>query len=72
MRNTKILLPVLLVILISFSGMGQTPSHFPNPRPTPVDFFENTASVIFYIVIPVVVTVLYFVWKRNVARQQKE
>jgi hypothetical protein len=70
--NKRHLILTLSSVLASLKVFSQTPSHFPHPKPTPVDFFENTASVIFYIVIPAVVAVLYVVWKRSLSRQQKE
>lgn len=52
--------------------MAQTPSHLPRNTPEPVNFFESIENVVFYVIIPLVIVVLYLLWRRQVARQNKE
>jgi membrane protein DedA with SNARE-associated domain len=62
----------IMANIISFITFAQTPTHIPRERTTPVDFFESTESIIFFIVIPVIIVILYLIWRRDRARQKKE
>ncbi|MCH8554295.1 MAG: hypothetical protein LAT76_03995 [Schleiferiaceae bacterium] len=51
-------------ILISLQVFGQRPSLQPKSGGDPVDF-TNPKNIILYIVIPIVIVILYFLYKRE-------
>lgn len=60
--------------LMVFGGMayGQLPTDVPSPEGKPVDFFASWGSVIFYIVLPVAIVVLYIIWRRRNKREMRK
>lgn len=61
-----------LLALFSLRSFGQIPTEVPHPdNNTPVDF-SSPADIIIYIVLPVIVIILYFVWRRNARRREDE
>ncbi len=48
---------------------AQRPTHVPRDS-GPVDFFETTADFVVYIVIPVIVIILYFIWRNRVRKEK--
>ncbi len=67
----KLIVMASAVVLPLFA-YSQSPTQLPRRKPEPAGFFDSTENFIFYVVLPVVITVLYFVWKRNTARLKKE
>lgn len=62
----------ILLVLFSLKSFGQIPTEVPHPdNNTPVDF-SNPADIIIYIVLPVIVIILYFVWRKNARRKDDE
>lgn len=51
--------------------MAQLPTHVPSPEAEPVGFFESWGKFIFYIVIPVILIILYFVWRNRTRKSRK-
>lgn len=70
-RAHFITLTVFFAIL-SVMGHAQTPTHIPREETSPVDFFESTENIIFFIVIPVLIIILYFIWRRNLRKQRND
>ena len=65
-------IPYIILTLFSLKSFGQIPTEVPHPdNNTPVDF-SNPADIIIYIVLPVIVIILYFVWRRNARRREDE
>lgn len=62
----------LLFVLWQVSLMAQSPTHIPRSRPEPVGFWESTGNIIFFIVIPLVIVVLYFLWRRQVKKDAQK
>ncbi len=62
----------IMVNIISFLTIAQTPTHIPRERTTPVDFFESIENIIFFIVIPVIIVILYLLWRRERRKQKKK
>lgn len=57
-----------IVILFSFLNVlayAQSPTHLPRPDPEPVNFFDSTANLIFFIGIPLLIVIIYIVWRRK-------
>lgn len=73
---------VLFIILAAFLAavtgtelFAQQPTHIPDPKAEPVQFFESWGNVILYIVLPVIVIVFYVIWRRRnhkARRKQQE
>jgi Na+/H+ antiporter NhaC len=59
-----------LAITDSPLANAQSPTHIPRTNPEPVGFFDSIENMVFYIIIPLVIAILYFLWKRNLARQK--
>jgi H+/gluconate symporter-like permease len=63
----------LITIVIMMNGMilmAQRPTHIPGDG-EPVGFFDSLSNIIFFIVIPVFIVVIYILYRRYL-NQQKE
>ncbi len=49
---------------------AQRPTHVPGGS-EPVDFFESPANIVVYIIIPVIVVVLYIVWRKKIQKERQ-
>lgn len=58
------------LVLFSRVMLAQTPTHVPRGR-EPVPFFESAENIILYIVLPVLIAVIYFLWRHNLKKQQR-
>lgn len=69
----KIQKPLLLTIA-SIIQMGslyaQKPTDVPKPGEKPIDL-TNPADLIIYIVLPICIIILYFIWDRNRKNDRK-
>lgn len=54
----------IIFFLSTLNLFAQMPSNIPIDR-EPVRFFESTENIIFYIVIPLIIIILYWVWRKN-------
>ena len=54
---------VLLFVLGSV-GYGQKPKQVPRAQDTSVDF-SKPENIVLFVVLPILVIVLYFVWRRS-------
>ena len=59
------------LVLLTRGMLAQTPTHVPRGR-EPLPFFESAENIILYIVLPVLIAVLYFLWKHRLKKQQQE
>lgn len=59
-------------VVLPLIAYSQSPTQLPRREPEPAGFFDSTENFIFYVVLPIVITILYFVWKRNTAKLKKE
>ncbi len=62
----------LLFSFLSLVAWAQTPTHIPREQIEPVDFFESTENIVFYIVIPIVIIALYIFWRRSLRKKRDE
>ncbi len=61
-----------ILTLFPLKSISQIPTEVPHPdNNSPVDF-SNPADIIIYIVLPVIVIILYFVWRKNARRKDDE
>jgi heme/copper-type cytochrome/quinol oxidase subunit 2 len=67
---------IFILTLFSLSVFAQLPTHVPSPEAEPVNFTDSWSSIILYIVIPVFVIVMFFIWrfrnKKNAQRQKQQ
>lgn len=63
---------LLMVSAFLTGSYAQTPSHLPRHSPEPVGFFESVENLIFYVIIPLTIVVLYILWRMRLAKQKKE
>lgn len=61
---------MLPFVLLSQAALAQRPTHIP-PESPPVSFFDSISNIIFYIVIPVVILIVYLVW-RNYTHKERQ
>lgn len=69
--NYLITLTAFYLTLISTTIMAQRPSSVPYDR-EPVGFFDSVANIIFYIIIPAIIIVLYIIWRRKIRKEKLE
>jgi len=60
----------LLLIQLT-EAIAQRPTHVPGSS-GPVDFFESPANVLVYIVMPVIVAILYYVWRKKIKKEREK
>ncbi|MDP3945127.1 MAG: hypothetical protein Q8Q51_04460 [Lutibacter sp.] len=62
------------IVLFFFTGFiyGQRPTHSQNPQNnTPIDF-NNLFDVIAFVVLPIVVIIFYFLWRKQVKNKSNK
>lgn len=65
MKKTAIFLTMMLVsAMMAISSFAQRPTSVPYDN-EPLRVFESVASVIFYLVLPAAIIVLYIIWRRR-------
>ncbi|MBI1285993.1 MAG: hypothetical protein GC178_00255 [Flavobacteriales bacterium] len=57
-------LPVLFGCLNAFSAYAQQPCNIGKPNGDPVRL-DNWTNIIIYVIVPIVVMVLYVIWRRR-------
>jgi len=66
----KKLFPLLAAaVLFVARASAQRPTHVPG-NGEPLRLLESPENVIFFLVVPVVIGVLYFIWRRKQRREQ--
>ncbi len=71
-NKAQFFLLTIIFSVVTFVGFAQSPTHIPREQTRPVDFFESTENIVFFIVIPVLIVILYLVWRRNLKKQREE
>lgn len=61
---------VLLFILGSV-GFAQKPTSAPKAQDSPVDF-SQPENIVLFIVLPIVIVILYFLWRRSKRQEKSE
>lgn len=69
---SKIILTVFFTLFGLLNTWAQAPTHVPREKTEPVNFFESTENIVFFVVLPVLIVILYFLWKRNLKKQQED
>ena len=64
-------LSTILLFLQVFAILGQTPTHIPTDN-EPVSFFDTPGNIVLFIVIPVAIVILYYLWRKRLRRETKE
>lgn len=59
------------LVLFAKGTIAQTPTHIPRGL-EPAPFFESTENIILYIVLPVLIAVLYFLWRHRLKKQREK
>jgi pilus assembly protein TadC len=67
--KVNFLLLSLYFMLFSPESFGQAPTHLPQRDPDPVDL--SPGRIIFFIGIPLVIIVLYLLWRRRVRKEKQ-
>lgn len=70
MKLQNVVFTFLLFILAN-TVFAQQPTHAPKPQDSAVDF-SRPENVVLFIVLPIVVVILYFVWRRAKRNDQTE
>ncbi|HZK08891.1 MAG TPA: hypothetical protein VFC92_11905 [Bacteroidales bacterium] len=67
-KNLPVLLTAIFFTIFAASTLGQLPTNIPSPKAEPVDFFGSTTNIVLYLVIPIVVIVLFIIWRRRISK----
>ncbi len=67
---------LLLALWATFmAGLGQVmaqqPSNLPPADTDPLGFFESTTNIIVFIILPVVIIILFGIWRHKTNKMQK-
>ncbi len=60
-----------LLTMLPVSVLGQRPSSVPYDT-EPVGFFESPANIIIYIVLPLLIVLIYFLWRRKIKKEEED
>lgn len=71
-NKAQFFLLTMILSVVTFVGFAQSPTHIPREQSRPVDFFDSTENIVFFVVIPVVIVILYLVWRRNLKKQRED
>ncbi len=70
MRTSTHKINYILIFLFTPFLYGQQPTHSPNPQNNSPLEFNNLFNVIVFIVLPVVIFILYLVWRKQVKKDR--
>ncbi len=64
---------LLHLVLISAPAMlwAQRPTNVPYDT-EPVRFFESWSNIIIYIIIPIIVVLIYYLWRRKINKENNQ
>lgn len=62
--NYKQALVSTVLMVLGYIGYGQKPTEVPRQQDSPVDF-SKTENIVLFIVLPIIIICLYFVWRRK-------
>lgn len=66
---------IILVLLTSITGLNvaaQQPTHVPSPQNNSAIDLTNWVDILIFIVAPIVLILIYFLWRRQLKKEQKE
>ena len=66
------LLTTLFSFMLTIAAFAQAPTHLPDRGSEPLHFFESWENIVFYIIIPLAIIVLYVIWRRQKKREEDE
>jgi hypothetical protein len=49
---------------------GQAPTHLPQRNPEPVGFFESSENIVFFVVIPIIIAIIYVIWRVRISKHK--
>ncbi len=58
-------------LLTVMTTVAQRPTHIPG-EDEPLKVFESAENIIFYLVLPVIIIVLYIIWRRRLNREKEK
>ncbi len=67
MKSIFIFLSLILTTVTPFV-MGQRPTSVPHDN-EPLRFFDSLTNIIFFIIIPLIIIFLYYLWRRRMAKE---
>jgi heme/copper-type cytochrome/quinol oxidase subunit 2 len=62
---------ILLLQSVNQTVFAQRPTHIP-PESPPVRFFDSPSNIIFFVVVPILVLLVYLIWKARTRSEQKK
>jgi heme/copper-type cytochrome/quinol oxidase subunit 2 len=72
-KNLPVVSAAIFFTVISLVSVGQVPTNVPSPEAEPVDFLGSTANIVLYVIIPIVIIILFIIWRvRNKNKYSKE
>jgi hypothetical protein len=59
-----------LMVMASTIIYGQAPTHLPQRNPEPVGFFESNENIVFFVVIPIIIAIIYVIWRVRISKHK--
>lgn len=70
--NARSHITTLCLVLASVAaGFAQQPRNVPQPDGEPL-MLDNWTNIIIYVFVPIVVGILYYIWRRNMRKKQQK
>jgi heme/copper-type cytochrome/quinol oxidase subunit 2 len=60
----------ILVMVAGTALYGQAPTHLPQRSPEPVGFFDNTTNIVFFVIIPIIIAIIYIIWRVRISKHK--
>lgn len=71
MMKKQFILFAAMMTMLPVLVFGQRPSSVPYDS-EPVGFFDSTANVIIYIVLPLLIVLIYILWRRKIKKEEQD
>ncbi len=65
------IIATIIFLIQSLALLAQRPTHIPGNN-EPVRFFESVGNIVLFIVLPVLVVVFYYLWRKRLRKEQEE
>ncbi len=62
---TKIVFFASLFVISTHDLIAQSPTNIPRQESEPVKFFDSWENLVIYIIIPLGIIILYYIWKKR-------
>lgn len=72
MRLLNCFFILFFTLLTSFSSLAQISSNVPNPKNNPPVDFSEPVNIVIFIILPICITILYFIWRREKRKMEEE